>query len=211
VDEAWDFAQRGYSAKMVLIFLRKLNQERKPRAKKPSRKLFQKEEEEDEELGIQTPQSRSSFAKLNRRISVMAPLTPVQRQAHANKEKIIPAVRHLGEILNNEVPTTSSTSTVVAGKDWLMDFYDGPSGMTLERRTAEKLQPPTWEAKRGQPYGEAYSWWTTAEYWAITISMGHIDQAWLVLRRLFPGREAPFFEATLQMALINHPRDEFKA
>jgi hypothetical protein len=46
-DEAWDFAQQGYSAKMVLIFFRKLNQERK--AKKPSRKLFQKEEEEDEE------------------------------------------------------------------------------------------------------------------------------------------------------------------
>jgi hypothetical protein len=61
----------------------------------------------------------------------MAPLTRVQRQAHAIKEKIIPAVRHLGETLNNEVPTTLSTSAVVAGKDWLMDYYDGTKRSTV--------------------------------------------------------------------------------
>jgi hypothetical protein len=48
MDEAWDLVQRGFSAKMVLNFLRKLDQERK--SKSASRKLFKEEEEEDEEL-----------------------------------------------------------------------------------------------------------------------------------------------------------------
>jgi len=213
MDEAWDLVQRGFSAKMVLNFLRKLDQERK--SKSASRKLFKEEEEEDEELDTPPPKSRNAALEPKRRISVMAPLTPMERQAHAVKEKIIPAVRDVGETLGKEIPTTSSALAGLADTDWLRDYYDetkwDSSRKKLACRSAEKLQPPAWEAKKGQQYGEAYFWWTNAEYWAITISMGHIDQAWLVLRRLFPGREAPFFEATLRMALITHPRDQFKA
>jgi hypothetical protein len=63
MDKAWDLAQQGFSARMVLIFLQKLDQEQK--TKSASRKLFKEEEEEEEELAIPTPQSRSSPPKLN--------------------------------------------------------------------------------------------------------------------------------------------------
>jgi hypothetical protein len=146
LDETWDLVQRGFSAKMVLNFLRKLDQERK--SKSASRKLFKEEEEEDEEL--------------ERRISVMAPLTPMERQAHAVKEKIIPAVRDVGETLGKEIPTTLSALAGLADTDWLRDYYDNvkwdSSKKKLACRSAEKLQPPSWEAKKGQQYGEAYFW-----------------------------------------------------
>jgi hypothetical protein len=84
----------------------------------------------------------------------MAPLTPIERQAHAVKEKIIPAVRDVGEILGKEIPTTSSALAGLADTDWLRDYYDetkwDSSRKKLACLSAEKLQPPAWEAKKGQ-------------------------------------------------------------